>query len=141
VKPPPPVRRFRPEWLAPCGIDCVVCRAHGRARNPCPGCRAGGIAGSKARRACRIANCPRVASGRVRFCSACPGFPCVPLKRLDTRYRTRYATSVIANLEDLRACGVRRFLAREKARWACARCGATLGLHQDRCLHCNYKWR
>jgi predicted RNA-binding Zn-ribbon protein involved in translation (DUF1610 family) len=36
---------------------------------------------------------------------------------------------------------VREFVRREKQRWACPKCGETLCVHKESCLHCDIKWR
>jgi hypothetical protein len=39
------------------------------------------------------------------------------LKRLDTRYRTRYGISEIENLQEIRDIGLVKFLEKERMRW------------------------
>ena len=44
-------------------------------------------------------------------------FPCERLKRLDSRYRTKYEMSEIENLEMIRDKGIAHFLEQEEKRW------------------------
>lgn len=85
---------------------------------------------------CRIRECQRQRGPREKYCSSCPKFPCVWIRHLDKRYRTKYGASMIANLQAIAAGGINRFVAAEKTTWACARCGKTLCMHRPKCLHC-----
>jgi hypothetical protein len=129
---------FLPESLktsliAPCGIDCGVCMARLREKNPCPGCRDM----EKKRRAyvrkCVLRDC----SGRKGdSCRACPKPYCRRLVQLDRRYRENYGTSPIANLVFMKAYGTRAFTENEKAKWTCRRCGSLLTMHRAACPQC-----
>ena len=33
------LKKTTPDLIAPCGMNCSLCRAYGRERKPCPGCR------------------------------------------------------------------------------------------------------
>ncbi len=70
------------------------------------------------------------------FCGDCPSFPCERLRNLDKRYRTKYGVSAIENLREIKTLGVDVFLEREKSKWRCAGCGATLCMHETACLAC-----
>jgi hypothetical protein len=130
-----------PALVAPCGIDCRLCRAYVRERKPCPGCRFEGPHKPVSCTHCRIKQgCELLASEEVAFCFECSRFPCGPIQHLDKRYRTRYATSPIDNLLTIRDEGISRFLAIEAERWTCPRCGALLSMHNPLCLACGYAW-
>jgi len=120
--------------IAPCGINCGVCRTHMRERNPCPGCRADGK--PKTRTTCKIKTCEKRISRKVDYCSTCTEFPCPTLSRLDDRYRTKYRMSVIGNLLMINDFGFRKFVANENRRWICSACGGKLCLHEPRCPEC-----
>ena len=124
--------------IAPCGIDCRLCRAYGRNRNPCPGCRTS--AGGCTSGCVRCLKCATLASGLVNYCFECAEFPCKRLEHLDQRYRTRYATSPIANLRRIQADGIRVFVRSENEKWTCPRCGAMLCMHEPQCAACGYTW-
>lgn len=86
-------------------------------------------------------NCEELAAGGHEFCFSCDKYPCAELVHLDRRYRTKYAVSVIENLERIKAVGVKRFVAEEAARWSCAECGSRLCMHKPQCIHCGHTWR
>ena len=127
--------------VAPCGLNCGLCRAYLRDRNPCPGCRGGEINKSNACLTCAIRNCAELAAGGHRYCGACDSFPCADLLHLDARYQARYGVSAIGNLEHIKAIGIERFVAEETAKWSCPECGAILCMHQPQCLNCGHSWQ
>jgi hypothetical protein len=129
-----------PLFLAPCGIDCRLCRAYTRERKPCPGCRLESAHKSPACVNCRMKNCEKLVSGKYEFCFECDVFPCALVKHLDQRYRTRYATSPIANLRSIQAGGIQNFMAAETRKWTCSGCGALLCMHKPECLACGTTW-
>ncbi len=63
---------------------------------------------------CRL----RLCGGRTnKYCFSCDEFPCDRLKRMDTRYRTKYGMSEIENLQNIRENGMDEFLREELRRW------------------------
>ena len=128
----------QPGLIAPCGMNCRLCIAYVRKRNPCPGCRVEDPGKPKTRTGCRVRNC---AARRGRFCTDCASFPCELLKHLDKRYRANYGMSMIDNLRRIAGEGLRGFVAQEKIRWACPGCGATICVHRQSCLACGRNWR
>ena len=127
--------------IAPCGMNCSLCRAYGRDHKACLGCRGDDRHKSKSCMACPIKNCEMVASGRIKYCFGCDSFPCARLEHLDKRYRTKYGMSMIENLNALRSLGIRRFVENEKKRWACPECGRILCVHKSECIYCQHVWR
>ena len=127
--------------IAPCGMNCRLCYAYLRTRNACPGCRGDDSVKPKTRVKCRIKNCESRIRGRADYCCHCSNFPCELLVRLDTRYRAKYGMSMIENLKTIRIPGVQSFLRCEQAKWVCRGCGASICVHQARCLACQRKWR
>ena len=122
--------------LAPCGVNCARCLGYQRERNRCPGCASRWRAKPAYCRTCRIANCPELAGRRSRFCFVCNQFPCRRLRQLATRYRTRYGTDLLANLEAIRTGGRQAFVRSERRRWPCPQCGKLRCMHRPQCLHC-----
>lgn len=122
--------------IAPCGLNCSLCRAHMRERNACPGCRGDDRNKSNACINCPIKNCREMAERGHRYCYSCAKFPCPDLLHLDTRYRTNYGLSVIANLKRIKEDGVERFLVAERTKWACPKCGAVICMHKPQCVSC-----
>jgi hypothetical protein len=106
--------RISQNLIAPCGMNCGVCRAYLRKNNPCYGCRDTTQDKPKSIVQCRMRNC-KMRSGK--FCFDCPEFPCERLRNLNKRYRTKYVMSEIENLESIRENGIRNFVAAERKRW------------------------
>jgi hypothetical protein len=126
--------------IAPCGIDCRLCRANSREKKACLGCRAGKELLSVSCAACRILNCTRRLEGGYSFCYECGEYPCDRLRQLNKRYNSKYGTSVLENLAFIRANGLTSFVALENNRWICPNCGQMLCMHKPVCLNCGYKW-
>ncbi len=130
-----------PILIAPCGIDCRLCRAFVRVRQACPGCRGGDTNKARSCVTCRIKNCEKLAAGKLVYCFDCDEFPCALITRLDKRYRTRYATSPIENLLNIRDHGIQAFITDENRKWTCPRCGVMLCMHKPQCLSCGFDWQ
>jgi hypothetical protein len=128
------------ELIAPCGMNCGLCRAFLRSRNRCQGCRGDDRGKPKTRVACRIKTCELRGRAGGDFCTGCASFPCEQLSRLDKRYRTKYGMSMIENLRSIEAGGLASFVEREKSRWRCPGCGAMICVHEASCLVCKRKW-
>ncbi len=127
--------------IAPCGMNCGLCRAFLRTRNSCPGCRGDDRGKPKTRVTCRIKTCEVRSREQRDFCTPCGSFPCERLSRLDKRYRTNYGMSMIDNLKAIETKGLESFLKNEKVKWACPGCGETICVHESYCRGCNRKWR
>ena len=127
--------------IAPCGMNCRLCLAYTRDRNPCPGCRADDSTKPKTRVICRIKTCERISRNKARYCFGCKEFPCDALAHLDKRYRTKYSMSMVDNLVRIKEFGIRRFIRDEREKWACPACAEILCVHQPRCLSCGHTWR
>jgi hypothetical protein len=123
--------------IAPCGMNCGTCIAYLREKNRCSGCRVSSANKSITRQNCIIKNCIYLVNTTTNFCYDCDKFPCRRLQQLDKRYRTKYRTSFIQNLETIKEMGIETFLINESARWTCPDCGSTLSCHRDNCLICN----
>jgi Protein of unknown function (DUF3795) len=121
---------FRAKLIAPCGIDCAICRAFLREKNHCTGCNA---PDRNFHTNCFLFSCEKRTG---RYCFTCDKFPCRRLKQLDKRYRTKYHMSMLANLEAIRKNGIRAFVRSERKRWTCGVCGGTVDVHHYRCSAC-----
>ncbi len=126
---------FEKSMLAPCGMNCGSCIGYMRPKNKCPGCWQ--VDQGKARVHCVIRNCDLLQKTDSKFCYECQKYPCLRLKQLDKRYRTKYNTSVLENLIMIKEKGIDYFLAFETERRKCMACGATLSVHRDKCLACS----
>ena len=121
---------FRTPLIAPCGMDCAICKAYLREKNRCPGCN------SPDRRHhanCCIFSC---AKRPGRYCYDCVEFPCRWILQLDKRYRSKYHMSMLENLAAIKRDGIRAFVKNERERWTCKACGGTIDVHNNRCSAC-----
>ena len=132
---------MKPKLIAPCGMNCAICLGYLRDKNTCPGCRLMGKNNSDYCRKCIIKHCKILKKNNWKFCSdKCKKYPCLRLRNLDKRYRTKYKMSMIDNLEYIKKNGIRKFIVKEKKRWAC-KCGSTICVHRWYCLNCGAKRR
>ena len=126
------------ELIAPCGMNCGICKYYYREKNQCPGCRADDEDKLKGCRECIIVNCDVIKKG-AEFCSECSDIPCKRLKNLDKRYRTKYHMSMLENLEFIKEKGVPAFLEKEKQKWKCPKCDGIVTCHGGMCLNCGFE--
>lgn len=129
-----------PILVAPCGINCRLCRAYVREKDVCPGCRGDDAQKMKSCLACRIKNCEKLVTGEFTYCYECDVFPCDRVSHLDKRYRTKYGASPIDNLAKIKTAGIALFVESENAKWTCPECGAMICMHKPQCLSCGYVW-
>jgi hypothetical protein len=101
------------KMIASCGMNCGVCMAHLREKEPCPGCF-NPLPRYKSCWNCKMRNCKKRKSF---FCFDCAEFPCERLKHLDKRYRTKYDMSEIANLEFTKKHGIKKFLEQQEKKY------------------------
>ncbi|HET7376502.1 MAG TPA: DUF3795 domain-containing protein [Anaerolineae bacterium] len=135
--------RIRQKSIAPCGMNCQLCRAYRPDKayiKACPGCRGDDTHKSRSCVTCRIKNCEQMVTGGFKYCFSCDSYPCARLKHLDQRYRTRYGMSMIDNLESIRQSGIRQFIRIEQDKWTCPQCGELICVHRPNCLACGYQW-
>jgi hypothetical protein len=125
--------------IAPCGMNCGICRAHLRDKNICPGCNELDENKHKYRISCRIKNCEERKELSANYCFLCKGFPCARLKQLDKRYRTKYGMSMIDNLNMIKEAGIDSFMILENKKWACEKCGDAICVHTWKCSKCGYQ--
>jgi hypothetical protein len=131
---------FKEELIAPCGINCGTCMAYLREKkNRCHGCRHTDLNMPITRLNCRIKSCEHLQNTESNLCSDCHLFPCARLKHIDKRYRTRYKTSLIQNLNTVKEKGMPFFLENEVRKWSCPDCGSVLSVHRESCLICNHE--
>jgi hypothetical protein len=106
---------MKAKLIAACGMNCGLCAAYLREKNTCPGCNVYDANMPVSRKRCVMRSCGK--RGESRFCFSCSTFPCEKLKHLDKRYRTKYGMSMLANLESIKALGIRAFVRKEEKRW------------------------
>jgi hypothetical protein len=126
--------------IAPCGMNCGICLGYLRDKNKCLGCREVDKNKPDSCKKCIIRDCQILKKNKMFFCSnQCEKFPCIRLKNLDKRYRTKYKMSMLENLENIRKFGVEKFAKSEQKRWKCPNCGELLCVHRNFCLKCGEK--
>jgi hypothetical protein len=137
-------KSFSPELVAPCGMNCGVCKAylayvHGvlRQRNKVTHC-AGCCPRAKncyIKRGCKT---KKLTHGEIQSCSQCDVMPCEKLAHLDRRYRTRYGMSMVENLKTLKEKGMAEFLRLQAEKHTCPVCGDVVSVHDGKCYGCGY---
>jgi hypothetical protein len=131
---------IKSKLIAPCGLNCVICRGYLlNKKNKCPGCWGDNVNKSNSCVRCKIKNCDNLTKTKSIFCFECAEFPCLRIKQLDKRYRTKYNMSVLENLENIKKLGVRKFVQNEKIRWTCSECGGIICVHTGYCSNCGEK--
>ncbi len=125
--------------IAPCGMNCGICRAYLRDKKKCPGCNESNENKPKYCTSCRIKNCEELKEGSGNYCFSCKVFPCARLKQLDKRYRTKYGMSMIDNLNIIKETGIDSFMVLEFEKWACEQCGGVICVHTWKCNKCGYQ--
>ena len=130
------------DLVAPCGMNCSLCASYLALANDvkssgvkmpyCVGCR-------PRNKKCAFLKkqCSKLLGGEVAFCFECPSFPCEPLKKIDSRYKTRYRMSMIENLHFIKEKGVQRFLEEQEKIWKCPNCGEMICCHNGICFNCD----
>ena len=121
----------RADLIAPCGINCRICLAFERRKNPCHGCGQIGVADSRYK--CTIKECEK--RGQEPTCSGCEKY-CARLKNLDKRYRGKYDYSPIESLQFLREHGMQSFLEKQEKDWECPSCHGVFCVHRWVCPQC-----
>lgn len=124
--------------IAPCGLICDICSGFQRKKNKCVGCS---NTGNKPYHCsvCSIKTCADKNGNEMLLCSDCIKFPCRRMKDLNKRYTTNYGESPIQNLIEIKNLGLTQFIATEKEKWKCKRCGYLICVHKEVCLNCGSK--
>jgi hypothetical protein len=136
--------KFSEDLIAPCGINCGVCRAYlaysrgapkkkGQVTH-CQGCvaRNKNCAFIKKR-------CEKIRKKQIRFCYQCQDMPCRRLAHLDERYRLRYSMSLVENQKMIQKKGVEQFLESQAEKYRCPNCGDVVSMHDNKCYACGYQ--
>jgi hypothetical protein len=110
---------FNETMIAPCGMNCGICRGHLREKKKCLGCNDPDVNKPNYCLVCRIKHCEEMRLNQSNYCFACEKFPCARLKQLDKRYRTKYGMSMIENLNKIKETGIVEFLNAENQKWVC----------------------
>ena len=129
--------------IAPCGLDCSLCKRALAEENPCPGCS--GPDENKPEfcaRECGIILCRKRIDNGYKYCDECPAYPCEDVTEKETRYTSRYPLyeSPGENLRNIRELGTERFLSMERDRWGCRECGHIISVHTGVCSGCGKQY-
>ena len=110
------------EMIAPCGLDCALCKRALAETDPCPGCHGPD-------------------EHKPDFCAnRCGIILC--RKRRENGYDSKYPLyeSPGKNLQDIRALGMEKFLENERKQWTCAECGHIVAVHTGVCSGCGKQY-
>ncbi len=132
--------KFTPDLIAPCGMNCGICRAylaytHGVPKKRgkvthCAGCL------PRAKNCYLIRGCPKLRKHEISSCTQCDTVPCKNLVHLDKRYRERYDMSMVENLRELKIKGMETFLKNQQEKYRCPNCGDIVCVHDRNCYSC-----
>jgi hypothetical protein len=137
--------KFTPDLIAPCGMNCGVCKAYlsysrgvPKRRSSvthCSGC-------VPRQKNCYIKRgCEQLSKSKIRFCFECGQMPCENLDRLDRRYRKRHGMSMVENLQEIKAKGIPAFLRSQETKYTCPKCGDVVSVHDGKCYACGRSTR
>ena len=134
--------KFTPDLIAPCGMNCGICKAylaytHGIPRQRgkvtyCAGCL------PRAKNCYIKRGCPKLSKHQIQSCSECDSMPCKHLEHLDNRYRERYGMSMVENLKMIKTQGMDSFLKNQEETHRCPNCGDVVCVHDGKCYSCGY---
>lgn len=98
--------KFAPELIAPCGMNCGICRVYnvythgvptkrGKVTH-CEGCR------PRAKNCYVIRACSKLRKNQIQSCSECDTMPCEKVSHLDKCYCEHYDMSKVENLKKIK---------------------------------------
>ena len=129
--------------IAPCGLDCSLCKRALDETDPCPGCL-GPDEGKPefCREGCGIILCRKRKDNGYDYCDKCPDYPCGDVEEKESRYTSRYPLyeSPAKNLRAIREAGMERFLEQERQQWTCRECGHIICVHTGVCSGCGKQY-
>lgn len=131
------------EMIAPCGLDCSLCKHALAEKDPCPGCHGPDrekppFCSSR----CGIILCEKRKENRYAFCDECPDYPCADVAEKENRYTSKYPLyeSPGKNLRIIRELGMEAFLKNERKQWTCRECGHVISVHTGLCSGCGKQY-
>ena len=132
--------KITPELIAPCGMNCGICKAYlsysrgipkekGKVTH-CSGC-------VPRNKLCFIKRgCRKLRQDKIRFCSECEDMPCENVDRIDRRYRNRYGMSMVENLIEIKSTSLQSFIMNQETKYRCPNCGDIISVHDRKCYSC-----
>jgi hypothetical protein len=127
--------------IAPCGMNCAICRGHLLRKKPCAGCAGSNINKPEGCKTCMVTICVKRQASQSGFCYECKSYPCLRIKQLDKRYKAKYHMSMMENLAMIKEQGMKAFLKKEEVKWKCPECGGIISCHTGVCHNCAPKNR
>ena len=129
--------------IAPCGLNCGLCKRALAEENPCPGCL--GPNENKpdfCAKKCGIILCGKRKENGYAYCDECPNYPCGDVTEKESRYTSKYPMyeSPQENLRRIREKGMEQFLESEREQWACKACGGVISVHTGLCSECGKQY-
>jgi hypothetical protein len=138
------VNTFTPDLIAPCGMNCGICKAYlaYSRRVPyrkgeishCTGCLVRNKKCAFIKR-----NCGKLRKKQIRFCYECADMPCKQLAKLDEYYRAHYGMSMVENQKAMKEKGIDEFLKGQAEKYRCISCGDVISVHDGKCYACGYQ--
>ena len=131
------------QLVAPCGINCGLCIRYiatlqGKNQElkmpKCMGCNP-----SKKKCAFIKGHCELLRLNKIKFCYERNSFPCKRLETLNRRYTSRYQTSLVNNLNEIRENGIDAWHKNQEKLWCCPSCGGIISVHTRKCHKCGYE--
>ena len=136
------IDKLTPDLIAPCGMNCALCKAylaytHGAPKQRgkvthCAGCL------PRAKNCYIKRGCKQLTKHQIQYCYQCQEMPCKNLDHLDRRYRERYGMSMVENQKMLKAKGMEAFLLDQAQRHRCPSCSGVVCVHDGKCYSCGY---
>ncbi len=132
---------FTPDLIAPCGMNCGLCKTYLAYSRGVPS-EKGKVSHCSS---CRVRNkncafikknCEKYQKKQVQSCLECDSMPCKRLAHLAERYHERYGMSMVENLKEIKADGMDVFLSRQREKYKCSVCGDVVSVHDGVCYKC-----
>lgn len=138
------VNTFTPGLIAPCGMNCGLCKAYlaysrgvpakkGEVSH-CTGCLARNKNCAFIKR-----DCEAIRKKQIRFCYECSKMPCKNLAHIDEYYIARYGMSMVKNQKMIKEKGMSEFLKSQVEKYRCPSCGDVISVHDGKCYACGYQ--
>lgn len=133
--------KFKVSYYSACGMYCGGCptlikneKMDKLEKVECLGCFGDKIHPSEAN--CEMRKC--AIEKKIKACSLCKDYPCEKTKK---HFATKIVWTVEAekNLGIIKEKGLDKWLAAEKARWACTKCGTRVSFCDKKCPKCETK--
>jgi hypothetical protein len=139
-----PNNEFTPDVIAPCGMNCGICKAYlaysrgvpykkGEVYH-CTGCRVRDKKCAFIKR-----DCEKLRKKQISFCYECQEMPCERLAKLDQRYINYYGMSMIENQKMIKEKGMTEFLRSQSEKYRCPQCGDIVSVHNGKCYSCGFQ--